>query len=47
MVRSLEPSGPSSRNIRKIFKEKIDKEWINWKSVSGESKEFYYEEFTV
>ena len=47
MVRSLEPSGPSSRKIRKIFEEKIDKEGINWKSVSGETKDFYYEEFMV
>ena len=47
MVRSLEPSGPSSRKIRKIFEEKIDKEGINWKSVSGETKDFYYEQFTV
>ena len=47
MVRSLEPFGPSSRKIRKIFEEKIDKEGINWKSVSGETKDFYYEEFMV
>ena len=47
MVRSLEPSGPSSHKIRKIFEEKIDKEGINWKSVSGETKDFYYEEFMV
>ena len=47
MVRSLEPSGPSSCKIRKIFEEKIDKEGINWKSVSGETRDFYYEEFTV
>ena len=47
MVRSLEPSEPSSRKIRKIFEEKIDKEGINWKSVSGETKGFFYEEFTV
>ena len=47
IVRSLEPSGPSSRKIRKIFEEKINKEGINWKSVYGETKDFYYEEFTV
>ena len=47
MVRSLEPSGPSSRKIGKIFEEKIDKEGINWKSVYGETKDFYYEEFMV
>ena len=47
MVRSLEPSGPSSCKIRKIFEEKIDKEGINWKSVFRETKDFYYEEFTV
>ena len=47
LVRSLEPSGPSSCKIRKIFEEKINKEWINWKFVYGETKDFYYEEFTV
>ena len=47
MVHSLEPSGPCSRKIRKIFEEKINKEGINWKSVSRETKDFYYEEFTV
>ena len=47
MVHSLEPFGPSSSKIRKIFKEKIDKEGINWKSVYGETKDFYYEEFTI
>ena len=47
MVRSLEPFGPCYRKIRKIFEEKIDKEGINWKSVYGETKDFYYEEFTV
>ena len=47
MVHRLEPSGPSSRKIRKIFEEKIDKEGINWKSVSGETKDFYNKEFTV
>ena len=47
MVRSLEPSRPSSRKIRKIFEEKIDKEGINWKYVSRETKDLYYEEFTI
>ena len=47
MVRSLEPFGRSSRKIRKIFEEKIDKEGINWKSVYGETQDFYNEEFTV
>ena len=47
MVRCLEPFGPSSRKIRKIFEGKIDKEGINWKSVYGENKDFYYEEFTA
>ena len=47
MVRSLEPSGQCSSKVRKIFKEKIDKERINWKSVSRETKDFYYEKFTV
>ena len=47
MVRSLEPSRPSSRKIRKVFEEKIDKEGINWKFVYGETKDFYYEEFMV
>ena len=47
MVRNLEPYEPSSRKIRKIFEEKIHKEGINWKSVYGETKDFYYEEFMV
>ena len=47
MVCSLEPSRPCSRKIRKIFEEKIDSEGINWKSVSRETKDFYYQEFTV
>ena len=47
MVRILEPSRPSSRKIRKIFEEKINKEGINWKYVFRETKDFYYEEFTV
>ena len=47
MVRSLEPYGSCSHKIRKIFEEKIDKEGINWKSVYGETKYFYYELFTV
>ena len=44
MVHSVEPSGPSSRKIMKIFEEKIDKKGINWKSVYGETKDFYYKE---
>ena len=47
MVCSLERSGPSSRKIRKIFEERINKEGINWKSVSRETKDFYYDEFAV
>ena len=47
MVRSLKPFGPCSCKIRKNFEEKIDKEGINWKFVSSETKDFYYEEFTV
>ena len=47
MLHSLEPSRSCSRKIRKIFEEKIDKEGINWKSVYGEIKDLYYEEFTV
>ena len=47
MVCSLEPSGPCSNKIRKIFEEKIDKERINWMSVSWETKDFYYEEFMI
>ena len=47
MVCSLEPFGPSSHKIWKIFEEKIDKEGINWKSIYGENKDFYYEEFMV
>ena len=47
MVRSLEPFGRSSHKIRKFFEEKIDNEGINWKSVSGKTRDFYNEEFTV
>ena len=47
MLRSLESSGSCSCKIRKIFEEKIDKEGINWKFVSRENKDLYYEEFTV